>query len=66
MKQWYQYRCEEIEAKQTDFNALFQTTVGLSRRMKRFLFSKALFGGIRWEFGADWCDWRAVYGSEPT
>ena len=63
MKPWYQYRIEEMGIDEEGLQVAFIGCWVLAYRLRRFLFLKAHFGGILWQFSGGWTDWKGVYGS---
>ena len=64
MKEWYQHRIEEVDYGQERLTVLFFNCHRLSQRLRRFLFRKAFFGGVRWTYSDDVLkDWRWIYST---
>ena len=61
MKQWYQYRCEEV-----DMGKSFTIEKRLSKRLIRFLLQKHIIRTIYWHYNYDFRDWRVVYGESDA
>lgn len=62
MKPWYQYLCEGISLKFSEDMPYFFQDNRMSKRLSRFLFRKAAFGGLPWVFTYMVSDWRSIYG----
>lgn len=63
MKQWYQYRIEEVYKIDVPDLAFLFFARSIAQRMRAFMIGKAHFGGLGWQFSAGWTDWRGIYGS---